>query len=255
MSVDSAAAVQTGAAASSKYGAVASALTEQIRSGTYQPGDLLPSEPALSRHFGVSRHTVRSALRHLYEKGLIVSQRGRGSVVQANAIDPRYKHACDTVEDILQYAAETPRRVLHRRRVNVDAALAEQLGCPAGYPWWEVHTVRHLGVDGPVVASSRIWVPDEFSAAVTELGSTDEPLFVVMERRCGCHFAEIAQTLSIAQADAQEAEDLQVGIGAAVMCVERRFVDGRGGLLEVSRSVHPAASFRYEMRLRRVIGA
>jgi hypothetical protein len=39
------------------------------------------------------------------------------------------------------------------------------------------------------------------------------------------------------------------------MCVERRFIDERGGLLEVSRSVHPAQGFRYETSLRRVIGA
>ena len=99
-------------AAVPKYVAVATELVRQIRAGDYQRGDLLPSEPELTRQFSVSRHTVRAALRSLYEKGLVQSQRGRGTVVQSTSVAPRYSHACDSIEDVLQYAAATPRRVM-----------------------------------------------------------------------------------------------------------------------------------------------
>lgn len=237
-----------------KYSVVASALAEQIRGGQYRPGDLLPSEPELTRRFGVSRHTVRAALRSLNEKGLIVSQRGRGTIVQAPTPVPRYNHACNSVEDVLQYAAATPRRVISVRRLIVDDALGETLGCAAGYPWWEIHTSRQREPGGPVVASSLIWVPDEFADAVAVIETTDEPLFTVMERLHGCNFAEIRQAISMANASVQEARDLDLEPGAAVMCVERRFIDERGGLLEVSRTVHPPDSFRYEVTLRQVVG-
>lgn len=238
----------------SKYSVVAGALVEEIREGKYAPGDLLPSEPELTRRFGVSRHTVRAALRSLYEKGLVVSQRGRGTIVQEAPVTPRYSHACDSVEDVLQYAAATPRQVVSCRRVIVDEALAERLGCATGYPWWEIHTCRRREPGGPVVASSLIWVPDEFADAVATIESSDEPLFVVIERLYGCNFAEIRQSVSMATASLIEAEDLNVELDAPVMCVERRFVDERGGLLEISRTVHPPESFRFEMKLRRVIG-
>ncbi len=238
-----------------KYSAVAEALVTRIRTGRYKPGELLDSEPELTRQFGVSRHTVRAALRSLHEKGLVVSQRGRGTVVQATAVNPRYSHTCDSIEDVLQYAATTPRRVEARRRIVVDDELAGWLGCAPGYPWWEVHTTRRLDADGPVVASSLIWVPDAFGEAVRDLEATDEPLFVAIERRFGCNFAQIRQAISVASASAREAIDLGIEPGAPVMCVERRFVDERGGLLEVSRSVHPAQDFRYQTSLRRVVGA
>ena len=197
---------------------------------------------------------MRAALRSLYEKGLVVSQRGRGTIVQDAAVAPRYSHACDTVEDVLQYAAATPRRVVSCRRLMVDEALGERLGCAAGYPWWEIHTSRQRETGGPVVASSLIWVPDEFADAVATIETSDEPLFLVIERMHGCNFAEIRQAVSVATANAREARDLGVEVGASVMCVERRFIDERGGLLEVSRTVHPPESYRFEMRLRRVIG-
>lgn len=238
-----------------KYSAVADALVARIRAGVYKPGDLIDSEPELTRQFGVSRHTVRAALRALYEKGLVVGQRGRGTVVQATAVNPRYNHACDSLEDVLQYAASTPRSVITRRRLDVDEALAAWLGCAAGYPWWEVHTTRRVDSDGPVVASSLIWVPDAFGEAITDIETSGDPLFVAIERRYGCTFAQIRQAISVVAADAREAADLGLDVGTPVMCVERRFVDERGGLLEVSRSVHPPQTFRYETSLRRVIGS
>ncbi len=241
-------------AAPPKYSTVAAALMEQIRSGRYRPGDMLPSEPELTRLFGVSRHTVRAALRSLYEKGLIVSHQGRGSTVQATAVEPRYSHACDSIEDVLQYAAATPRRVLQTRRVVVDEDLAAWLGCEPGYPWWEAHTCRYREPGGPAVATSRVYAPDAFGDVVQALADTDLPLFVLMEREHGCHIAQIRQTLFVATANAEEAADLDLAAGNAVMCVERRFYDERGGLLEVSRTVHPPESFRYEMTLRQVIG-
>ena len=238
-----------------KYGAVAHVLAAQIQQGEYQPGDLLPSEPVLCERFDVSRHTIRSALRTLSEKGLIVSLRGRGSMVTATNPAPRYSHACDSIEDVLQYAAKTARKVIGQRRIIVDEAMAARLACAPGYAWWEIHTVRYQEQQGAPVASSLIWIPEEFADAATTLAETDEPLFMLIERCYAVRFAEIQQVISVVNANEREAADLGVEVHSAVMCVERRFVDQRGGLLEVSRSVHPGDSFRYEMKLNRVIGA
>lgn len=237
-----------------KHSKVATNLLNQIRKGRYKPGDLLPSEPELCRHFGVSRHTVRVALRSLYEKGLILSQQGRGSVVQATPPTPRYTFACSSIADLLQYAAATSRRVLDVTRMQVDAPLAQWLGCDVGVRWWTVHTSRLQEEGGGALASSRIYVPDRYADAVRELKSSNLPLFALMEARYGHLIGQIAQRFSVAEANAEEAADLALAVGAPVMCVERRFQDARGGLLEVSRTVHPPQAFHYEMTVRQVIG-
>lgn len=56
-------------------------LKEQIESGAWQPGELLPSEPELGRRFGVSRAVVRQALDILEDDHQIVRIRGRGTFV------------------------------------------------------------------------------------------------------------------------------------------------------------------------------
>lgn len=63
------------------YEQVATHVKELILVGRYQKGDLLPSEKMLMDMTGVSRITVREALRNLSELGIIQTIKGKGSVV------------------------------------------------------------------------------------------------------------------------------------------------------------------------------
>jgi GntR family transcriptional regulator len=55
-----------------------------LRSGTYAPGDRLPSEIELSQQWGISRPTLREALRLLEEEGVIVRRHGVGTFMAAS---------------------------------------------------------------------------------------------------------------------------------------------------------------------------
>jgi len=61
--------------------AVQSYLEAKIASGELAPGDKLPTERALVERFGVSRNTVRGALKVLEERGKITRMIGRGTFV------------------------------------------------------------------------------------------------------------------------------------------------------------------------------
>lgn len=64
-----------------KYLQIAADLTNKIKHGQYAVDKFLPSEPALSRLYGVSRETIRRALDELMAKGLIQKLKGKGSIV------------------------------------------------------------------------------------------------------------------------------------------------------------------------------
>jgi DNA-binding FadR family transcriptional regulator len=68
---------------------VADQLRELIVSGTLAPGERLPTESALGRGFGVSRATIREALRVLAAQGLIRTAKGAtgGSFVTLPTVD------------------------------------------------------------------------------------------------------------------------------------------------------------------------
>ncbi|VTU29802.1 GntR family transcriptional regulator [Variovorax sp. RA8] len=64
---------------------ISTLIKDGIASGRYHPGDQLPTEEALGAAHGVSRVTVRRALKSLELQGLIERKAGRGTFVSAKA--------------------------------------------------------------------------------------------------------------------------------------------------------------------------
>lgn len=61
------------------------AIIKMIEDGSVKEGRRLPAERVLSQRFGVSRNTVREAVRALAEQGIVRSLRGSGSYVESDA--------------------------------------------------------------------------------------------------------------------------------------------------------------------------
>src|SRR4028119_697559 len=68
------------------YVQIGDAIRQQIEHGTLKVGDILSSERELSEQLNISRMTVRAALDKLVQDGLLIRQRGRGTIVAAAKI-------------------------------------------------------------------------------------------------------------------------------------------------------------------------
>ena len=64
-----------------QYERLAGTLRDRIAAGTYAREDKLPSEMELMDESGLSRSTVRHALKVLVDEGLVRTERGRGAFV------------------------------------------------------------------------------------------------------------------------------------------------------------------------------
>jgi GntR family transcriptional regulator, transcriptional repressor for pyruvate dehydrogenase complex len=73
------------------YEQLAALLRERITSGDLRVGERLPSESSLAEQAGVSRSTVREALRTLQEAGLIERSSPRVMVVASRTDDPVFR--------------------------------------------------------------------------------------------------------------------------------------------------------------------
>ena len=104
---------------------VADGLLELVMDGTFGPGSKLPSEAELADRFGVSRLTVREAIRSLAATRVIDVQQGKSSVINDvqlwSPLDPRLLRARSrgSTEPML-----LPRRLLEARR-TVEVGIAE----------------------------------------------------------------------------------------------------------------------------------
>ena len=64
--------------------AVVASLVDDIVGGRLAAGDTLPTEAEIGDHFGVSRTVVRESVKLLQDKGLVLINRGVGTVVRSS---------------------------------------------------------------------------------------------------------------------------------------------------------------------------
>lgn len=103
--------------------AVVEDLVNSIVVEIHAPGSALPPENTLCDIYGVSRTVIREATTALTEKGLVVSQQGRGTIIQDpsswNLLDPMILSALFRREDGLSYLDN-----LSEIRAALEAAMA-----------------------------------------------------------------------------------------------------------------------------------
>lgn len=100
------------------YREIADTLRQQIASGRLKPGDALPTEAQLVEEFGVSRVTVRQALKLLTEQQVIESVQGSGRYVrearlnydiyQLTSLDEKLAERQASYSEVLDFAIVLP---------------------------------------------------------------------------------------------------------------------------------------------------
>ncbi|MDR7481913.1 MAG: GntR family transcriptional regulator [Armatimonadota bacterium] len=108
-------------------------LRGEILSGRFAVADRLPSEAVLARQCGVSRATLREALRALEQEGLVSRRHGIGAFINRH-VTARIDRLENFGEAIRRTGRRTEDRVLGIREVTAAGETADLLGVPPGTP-------------------------------------------------------------------------------------------------------------------------
>ncbi len=231
-----------------RYAMVATALAADILDGRRAVGTMLPPEGELCLTFGVSRSTVREALRRLRELGLVEASRGVGTRIIADQPRGTYVLAAHSVADVMGYAGPTALEILGRERVTADLALADRIGCTEGSDWCHVTGVRRA--DGTALSCVDLYIAAEFAAIADDPALVTTAAYRLIAQRLGIAVAEIKQEIGAIALDAAQASLLGSGAGQPGLHIRRRFYAADGRLLEATLNVHAAADrFAYALRL------
>ncbi|NKZ03786.1 GntR family transcriptional regulator [Actinomadura latina] len=226
------------------YYQLAQHLEAAIRAGELTPGTRLENEVELAGRCGLSRPTVRQAIQHLVDRGLLVRKRGVGTQVVQSEI--RRPIELTSLHDDLAAAGREPRtRVLDLGPVPADDTVAKELGVPPGTEVVRMRRVRCTG-DEPLALLTN-YLPLGL-IEVTEADLAEHGLYELL-RATGINLRIANQTIGARGATAAEARLLDERRGAPLLTMNRTAYDDQGAATEHGRHVYRADRYSFELTL------
>jgi GntR family transcriptional regulator len=229
------------------YLTVVKELAAEIARGAVAPGDRLPGERELCRHFGVSRVTIRRALGELRERGVIEPDGTRGWFVTSVSLGE--PNALMSFSEMARSRGLTPgARVLAAvtRPATIDEA--EDLAIAPGTPIFDLERVRLL--DGVAVALEQSRLPLHVAPGLPETDLAQGSLYEAL-RKAGVVPARADYLLQAIPAEARHATALEVEPGAPLLMASARTFDETGKPIELSLSIFRGDRYRFRTTLLR----
>jgi GntR family transcriptional regulator len=226
------------------YYQVAQYLEGAIASGEIPHGALFDNEIQIAEQLGLSRPTMRSAMQHLVEKGLIVRRRGIGTRV----VQPKVRRPLQltSLYDDLARAGQRPTTaVLDIGVVDADEQVAEQIGCDIGAALLKVVRLRSAG--GTPIAKLTNFLPERIGAF--DASDLEERGLYELMRSRGVQLHSATQTVGARSATAAEARILEEPRGAALLTMQRLTYDDHGNVVELGTHLYAASRYSFETHL------
>src|SRR5689334_12282432 len=185
-------------------------IRRQVRAGELiDKSGRLMTEAELGKHFGVSRITIRNAIKPLVDEGMFERERGRGTFLRTNQPENWVGRLMGFSETIRDAGYEPGAKVLLQGMTNRhDAEVRLKLRERAV---WQLKRVR-LADDIPIAIEHAFYPPD-IGLELEKRDLTSIVMYRVFETEIGFNIREATQTISASLADATSAKLLGVKAG------------------------------------------
>jgi len=223
-------------------------LTQRIEEGRLQAGARLPSEPELAAELGVSRATLREALRSLEGEGLLRRMWGSGTFVSdsprvANSLDLNFGVTDSIAAAGMEAGSEGGRHWIE----PAAASEAERLGIEPGHDVVVIERVRTA--DGTPVVVSRDVLPERVVEGRDDViqAMCRGSVYEVLERDLGIVIQHGVASFRPVKADRSVANLLGVPRGEMLLYLWQIDYGEDGSPVLSSHEYHLAGAFEFSV--------
>lgn len=200
---------------------LANMLRERIYKHEWPKGSKIPSEHELMRQIGLSRGTVRRALKSLVDEGLLIQEHGRGTFVA----EPGISHAAGVrpisfAESLHEQGKTFTTEVVDKRVVPAPADVAQELEIETATGVMFMRRVRK--VDGEPIICQESWSNLKDCPGLDEIDFTIESLYEAVQERSRRRIKYSDMTYTARIAGKEHATYLNCEAAAAVLLLEQR---------------------------------
>jgi GntR family histidine utilization transcriptional repressor len=215
-------------------------LLGEIASGHWKEGDLVPSEQALVRQFGVSRMTVNRAVRELTAEQVLTRRQGAGTFVAPQKYQATLVEIRNIADEVRGRGHTHTSRPLLLERAPAGEALAPQFELAPGAPLFHSVIVHHENGQ-PIQVEDR-WVNPACAPAYLEQDynriTPNEHLMAAAPLQ------DATYSIEALPAPREVAEMLAIAAGTACLVLRRRTTSA-GRVATVATMWHPGQLYKF----------
>ena len=220
---------------SSLYILVKNEIEESIATDNYNPGDKLPSEYELAKKYGVSRMTLREALRALEEEGLVARKHGAGTFVKVapQRIKSILSINYGVTEMIMNMGFHPGTKEKKVEEVSADSHMVKTLNVTEGSKIILIERVRTA--DKIPVVYSVDMIPLSALPEINAIKELGESVYDFLEKKCNVFLSSNTARLFPTKATRKIAAKLNIKVNTPLFLLEQMDRDQTGRPVVFSR--------------------
>lgn len=207
----------------------------------------IPSERELMDRFRVSRTTIREAVNHLVNEGLLEKLHGKGTFITKRKPIQEWLHTLNSLTETLERFGMTPgSKLLLSKRVTEPDHIRKHLNSET------FHLIKRLRTaDGIPIAIERHYVPIPLGEQLNTFDLDSVTIYDVMEKDLGINMYEAEQIITCKQIDDEDATHLNIGRNTNVLYVDRIIRNLDGEIIEYYTSVVKPGMYEFRLKMKR----
>ncbi|KAA9149144.1 GntR family transcriptional regulator [Amycolatopsis acidicola] len=178
-----------------------------------------PGELALAEEYGVSRQTVRQALRELRADGVLVAARGRQPRVAPPAEISQPVGALYSLFAAVEASGLQQNSIVRTLDIRADAVIAERLELEGSAPLLYLERLRLAGEEP--LALDRVWLPASVAEPLLQADFQHTSLYAELHRRTGLRLDQGHEQIRAVIPTVAERLQLRCGDDAAALSISR----------------------------------
>lgn len=220
-------------------------LRKKITDKVYLPNQPIPSENELVTEFGVTRATIRNAVKKLQDEGLVITVKGKGSYVNTPKIEQSLFKFYSFGRD---FAELNNKSILLNIMETNDKDIQKIFNLHESDSIKQINRIRQLD-NTPVIVESS-YIPASFVPDIECFDLEQLSIYDLLEKHYGFHILRAKEYLDTILTDSYYSKLLDTEKGKPVFVTERITYDINENPIEYRKSIIRSDKFRFSVDLK-----
>lgn len=210
-------------------------LRENIESGVWKPGDMIPSEYQLMQEYFISRNTVKKAIENLVQDGILNRVQGKGTFVSR----PKFEQSLIgfySFSKVMKERGLSPKDVIESiERIKVKPRIAKQLKLKEEDYVFELKRIRYAQEEPMIFETS--YIPEKYCLGLSREKLEKNSLYDLMQKEYGIFVTKAKETFEPILIRSYESQFLEIEEGYPALALDRIAFDAYEVPVEFCHSI------------------